>query len=103
MARITWHPDALADIDEISEYIASDSPRHSREFAKRVFSATERLSRYPRSGRVVPELERQDVREIIVGDYRIIYRLLPNEIEVQYVIHGARLLKASGMAQRSQK
>ena len=100
MARVVWHPDALTDIDDVSQYIARDAPRYGRVFAKKVFAATERLSRYPTSGRIVPELERQDVREIIVGNYRVIYRLLRDEIEVQYVVHGARLLRPADLAKR---
>jgi len=49
----------------------------------------------------VPELERQGVREIIVGKYRVIYRRLPDEIEVQYVLHGARLLRPADLRWRS--
>ena len=100
MARVTWHPDALTDIDHISRYIARDSPRHGKRFAKRVFAATDRLSGYPGSGRIVPELEKPEVREILVGDYRVIYRLLPDEIEVQYVIHGRRLLRPEDLVER---
>ena len=62
--------------------------------------ATKRLASFPRSGRIVPELDRDDVREV-VGDFRVMYRLLPNEIEVQLVIHGARLVKPSDLAQRN--
>jgi toxin ParE1/3/4 len=100
LARISWHPDALTDIDDISSYIAQDSPRNAKLLTNRLFTATERLLRYPRSGRIAPELERDDVREVIVGDYRVIYRLLSYEIEVQHVIHGARLLRPEDLAQR---
>jgi addiction module RelE/StbE family toxin len=100
LARIAWHPDALTDIDDISSYIALDSPSHAKDFAQRLFASAERLRRFPKSGRVVRELDREDVREIIVGDYRMIYRLRPDEVEVDYIVHGARLLTPEDLTRR---
>jgi plasmid stabilization system protein ParE len=48
----------------------------------------------------VRELDREDVREIIVGDYRMIYRLRPDEVEVDYIVHGARLLTPEDLTRR---
>ena len=90
MARVTWHPDALEDIDEIASFIARDAPSLGNLFARRVFDATKRLGQFPRSGREIPELGRDDIREIIVGNYRVIHHLLPGEVEVIAVVHGAR-------------
>ena len=54
--------------------------------------ATEQLEQFPRSGRVVAETARQEIREIIVHGYRVIYRLSSDEVEILTVHHGARLL-----------
>jgi plasmid stabilization system protein ParE len=59
---------------------------------QRVLDATARLSDFPASGRVVPELGRADVREIIRGKYRVIYQLLEDRVRIVAVIHGARML-----------
>jgi toxin ParE1/3/4 len=86
---------ALDDVEGICESIAVDSPRSAAAIGRRVFAVAPRLSAFPLSGRVVPEVESEDIREIIVASYRVMYRLLPDEVEVMRVIHGRRLfLKA---------
>lgn len=92
MARVTWTDQALDDLDAICLFIARDAPRYAELFAHRVFHATERLSLFPLSGRVVPEIGRDDIRELIVQSYRIIYRVLPEEVEILTIHHGARPL-----------
>jgi toxin ParE1/3/4 len=61
-------------------------------FADRVLRATDQLARHPRLGRTVPEIGMERIREIIVGSYRVIYRLGNDEVHVLTVHHGARLL-----------
>ncbi len=92
MAEVTWTTQALDDLEAIYLFISRDAPRYAELFAARVFQATEHLAQFPRSGRVVPELGRDDIREIIVRGYRVVYRVVPNEVEILTVHHGARLL-----------
>ena len=92
MARVGWTPQALADLDAICLFIARDAPAMASIFADRVFRATDRLAEHPRSGRIVPELDQDQLREVILGNYRIIYRLLGEDVQVLTVHHGARLL-----------
>ncbi|MCL6446807.1 MAG: type II toxin-antitoxin system RelE/ParE family toxin [Armatimonadetes bacterium] len=92
MAQITWTKQALDDLDTICLYIANDSPRFAELFAFKVFQAVERLADFPFSGRVVPEIEQENIREIVMGNYRIIYRASYEEVEVLTVYHSARLL-----------
>jgi Plasmid stabilisation system protein. len=66
---------------------------------QRIFDASERLAEFPESGRIVPEVGRTEVREVLVGKYRLMYLLLPDEVEVLTVIHGARLLKPGDVPQ----
>lgn len=63
-----------------------------RELVRRVIAATRRLEQFPRSGRVVPEVWRDDTREIIVSRYRVMYRLRDDGVIILAVRHGARLL-----------
>ena len=93
MAEVTWTEQALDDLDAICLFIARDAPRYAELFAGWVFRATERLEQFPHSGRIVPEIGREEIREIIVQSYRVIYRMLPDEVQVLAVHHGARLLK----------
>ena len=75
MTSVRWTEQAVGDLQSIREFIERDSPRYGRLVAERIFESTARLEAFPRSGRVVPELGRDDVREVIVGDYRVVYRI----------------------------
>ena len=94
MAKVSWTPQALDDIDAICLFISRDAPEFAKIFADRAFRATDRLATFPRSGRILPELNVDDIREIILGNYRLIYRISGNEDEVHILTahHGARLL-----------
>jgi addiction module RelE/StbE family toxin len=93
VVKVSWTEQALEDLNAIGQFIARDTPAYARIFAQRIFAAVEHLGSFPRSGRIVPELQREDIREIIYRNYRIIYRLLKDEIEILTVHHGARLLQ----------
>ena len=95
MAEVRWTPQALDDLEAICLFIARDAPQIASVFADRAFRTTDRLVDHPRSGRVVPELNIEDIREIIMGNYRLIYRVRENEVQVLTLHHGARLLDAS--------
>jgi len=92
MAQVRWTLQALDDLEAICIFIARDAPHVAAVFADRAFRATDRLVQHPRLGRIVPELEIETIREIILGNYRIIYRLREEEVQVVTVHHGARLL-----------
>ena len=92
MAQVRWTLQALDDLEAICLFVARDAPRVAAVFADRAFRATDRLVQHPRLGRIVPELEIEAIREIILGNYRIIYRIREEEVQVVTVHHGARLL-----------
>lgn len=90
MAEVTWSNQALDDLGAVFLFIARDAPAFANLFVERVSTATNRLAEFPMSGRVVPEIGDQDIREVIVQSYRVIYRVLPDEVEILTVHHGAR-------------
>ncbi len=92
MVEVRWTLQASEDFDSIARFIAKDSPQYARLFVIDVLQAVERLSEFPKSGRIVPELNDPVVREVILGNYRIVYRLKAKLIELLTVYHGARLL-----------
>jgi addiction module RelE/StbE family toxin len=92
LATLRWTEQALADLEAACLYIARDAPMVARAFAVRVFESTDRLESFPLSGRVVPELGRDDLREVIVQSYRVIYQVELDQVVVLTVHHGARLL-----------
>ncbi len=61
-------------------------------FAKKVFDSVDRIELFPESGRVVPEINCKNNREIMLGNYRIIYRIKTNVTEIITVYHSSRLL-----------
>ena len=67
MVKITWTDQALDDLDSICLFIARDSLHYAKLFAIRAFETTDKLEMFPRLGRVVPEIDREDIREIILG------------------------------------
>jgi addiction module RelE/StbE family toxin len=89
---LRWTPQAADDLRNIRAFIERDSPRYGRLVAERLFEATSRIELFPQSGRVVPELGREDVRELVVGDYRIVYRLERDAAILLTVFRSSQLL-----------
>ena len=92
MAQVRWTPQAADDLEAICLFIVRDAPQVAAAFAGRILAATDRLTEYPRLGRSVPELRSEDLREIIVGSFRVIYRIRNDVAQVLTIHHGARRL-----------
>ncbi len=90
MAEVIWSPSALDDVDYIAEYIARDSVDRAALFAIRIIGAADQLHDFPHSGRVIPEINDPDCRELFYGVYRIMYRIVDSEVWITGVVHGAR-------------
>ena len=90
--KIIWSPLSLERIVEISENISADKPGASVKWVESVFNEVERLKKFPQSGRVVSEINRPNIREILLGNYRIIYRLEKESIFILTVRHDKQLL-----------
>ena len=90
MGKVIWAPSALSDIESIVEYIERDSVDQAALFVTRIIEMTDRLEKFPQSGRIILEIDNEDCREIIYGSYRIMYRMTREEIWITGVIHGAR-------------
>lgn len=88
--KVTWSPLADEQVDEAVAYIAQDHPLAALEWLERVLDQVRSLSTFPGSGRMVPELQRDDIREIIVSPYRVMYRRSDALVEIAAVRHEAR-------------
>ena len=89
--RIEWTDPAITDLTAIRDYIARDSERYSLQFVGRIIEAVEKLPNFPEMGRRVPENRGADeIRELLFQNYRIIYRVVPDRIQIITVLHGAR-------------
>jgi toxin ParE1/3/4 len=91
--RIAWSRRAVQDLDTITDYIAADSPAYAGVVLKNIVNRTRILTRFPRAGRKVPEFDNENVRELVVYNYRIIYRLQNDEALIVSVIHGKQILQ----------
>ena len=80
--KIIWSPISIDRITEIAKYIAIDNRRAANTWIEEVFKKVEQLQSFPRSGRIVPELNEDIIREIIYGNYRIIYRIELKQISI---------------------
>lgn len=94
--KVVWTQRARRNLRAIHDYIADDSPKSATSMVDRITSKSEGLARFPLSGHQVPEFEEDPgdfvLRQVLEGNYRIIYRILPDRLEVLAVIHGARQL-----------
>lgn len=87
----------MEDIEAIANFIARDSTYYASIFTVKVFEAVDHLELFPVSGRIVPELNRKEIREVILGNYRIIYRVKEGIVEILTVYHSARLLETENI------
>jgi len=95
--KIIWSPLSLERMEEISDYIAYDNPSAAIKWIDTIFHKVESLPHNPEIGRVVPELELQNIREIISGNYRIIYRCEKSNIRVLTVRNFKQILPVKDM------
>ena len=94
MVQIKWLKDAKIDLKEVFEYISLDSKRYARLQVERIKLRTGILKTHPKSGKIVLELENSKIREVIEGNYRIIYKIVNEKrIDILLVHHGAKDLK----------
>jgi toxin ParE1/3/4 len=94
MAQVRWSLTAGNDLQDIEAFIARDSIPHAITFVDRLVEAAETLLKSPHVGRIVPEFNRPDLREVIFRGYRVVYLLQDHGIIVLRVVHGARDLLA---------
>ena len=90
---VHWSTVALERVSEAAESIELEDPAAAERWMENVFAATERLELFPRSGRVVPELQREEIREVFYQRYRIIYKVKPDRVEVLTVRHMRQRLR----------
>lgn len=90
MVHVRWTPKAAGDLESIREFIGRSSPRYGALVAARLARATDDLRAHPDLGRIVPELERRDVRELIRGSYRIVYFRTAESVIILTVFRASR-------------
>jgi len=90
VTEVIWSPRSVADLEEIRTFIEADSPAWADLTVRRVVATVERLQQFPDSGRMVPERQSSDLREVISGNFRIVYRRRATSVEIATVFRGSR-------------
>jgi toxin ParE1/3/4 len=92
---VKWTAPAKRDLRNIHEYIAEDSKYYAKQVTDDIIAKTEKLNDFPEMGRMVPELQEKNIREVIIYSYRLLYEIKPKKIEILAIIHCKRnFLKA---------
>jgi addiction module RelE/StbE family toxin len=101
MVKVVWTDFAIRDLNDIGEYIAKDSERYAKVVIQNLFESTDLLESHPKAGRIVPEFNNKNLRELIRGSYRIVYRIVDiYRIDILTVHHSTRLLTKSTLYKR---
>ena len=92
--QVKWALTALDDLEKAANYIEKDSPRYASILVQESFQAARSLEQWFERGRIVPEIENQNIRELFVMNYRLVYQITPDSVFVLGFIHGSRDLDA---------
>ncbi|MCX5894414.1 MAG: type II toxin-antitoxin system RelE/ParE family toxin [Proteobacteria bacterium] len=87
---IIWTQSAWNDLEAAADYISKDSPRYAASFVQEVCDAVRSLNALAFRGRVVPEFDDTNIRELLLKSYRLIYQVTAQKIYILGLIHGAR-------------
>jgi len=103
MVKIIWTQRSLTDLKSIAEYISKDSVKYASLTLERIIDVTKYLETNPRLGRMVPEIGRNDkIREIILDNYRIIYKITITEtLHILTVHHSSKRLRQTSLKEKN--
>jgi len=88
--NVHWTDTAIEHLESIQAYIAKTSPDYALRTVERLIRRSEQIAAFPESGRVVPEFEVPQIREVLEGPYRVVYYIKPDQIDVLAVLHSAQ-------------
>ncbi len=95
--RVTWAPLAEAQVADAFAYIAAERPAAALKWFERIVAKTESLSALPDQGRMVPESDRESIREVLVAPYRVVYNRDADAVVILTVQHERRDLDLEGI------
>ena len=88
--KLIWSPEALLRLRQISDYMSADSVLHTNATIKKIVDAVHSLERFPRLKRKLPEANRDELREILVLSWRIVYEISDYSIDLIDIVQGAQ-------------
>ena len=93
MVKLVWTELSIEDLKEIFDYIAKDSSRYASITVNKIYSRSQDIIDNPYVGRIVPEINIKPIRELISGNYRIVYKIISEfQVDILRVYHSTRLL-----------
>ena len=93
MVKIVWTELSRDDLKEIFDFIATDSQRYAVITTNKIYERVQEIIHNPRMGRVVPEFGNKNIRELLLGNYRIVYRIATKQrVDILRIFHSARFL-----------
>ena len=98
--KIYWSPVAIERLEEIYEYISNDNISAAQNLIENIFNKVESLVNNSERGRIVPESNREDIRELFEGEYRIIYKLDPKKLFILTIRNFKQLLPEKDLEQK---
>jgi len=90
--KIFWSPLAVERLEDIFEYLSKDNRAAAQKLVERIIKKIDSLSKFPERGRKVPEINREDIREVFEGEYRLIYRISSKKVFVLTIRNFKQLL-----------
>ena len=90
--KIVWSPLAIERVGEIAEYISQDNPDAAVRWVNSLFERIGQIKDFARSGRKVPGINRDEIRELVYGNYRIVYRIESARVAIITVRHLRQVL-----------
>ncbi len=92
MVKILWSPLAVKRLEDIFKYISKDNRTAAHKLIDRIIKKVDSLSKFPEWGRKVPEINREEIREVFEGEYRLIYRISSKKVFVLTIRNFKQLL-----------
>ena len=91
--KVLWTENSIQDLLAIKGFISLDSSERAEAWIRELYSSGEGLATFPQRGRIVPEFDQENIRELLIENYRLVYRFNPTSIEILTVFEGHRQLK----------
>ena len=90
--KITWSPLAIERVTEIAQYISEHDSGYATELVEKIFNRVLQLETFPESAPIVQDINRTDIRQLLVANYQIMYRIKEEEILVLSVRHDRQII-----------
>ncbi len=88
--KVHWTDTAIEQLSAIHAYHKQNSPAYAQRIVDRLTQRSQQIVNFPLAGRIVPEMNIPQIREVVEGPYRMIYYIKPDQIDVLTVIHGSQ-------------